>query len=302
MNHLSQKIVLIAGGTGFIGKALKEKFLQQGCEVRILTRKASDLNKGIYHWNPKQKTIDSTALQDVHILINLCGEGIADKRWSKERKKNLLDSRVETTKFLFSVFQNHSTLEHYISASGINAYGFENPAHFYAENDDYGHDFVSALVKKWEAAADIFSQKCKVSKLRIAVVLHPEHGALLKMAQPIRLGLGLPFGKGDQNIPWISLNDLTSLIIHISQHQTEGTFNAISGNHSNKEFTKTLSVALKRMYLPIGIPSLFLQLILGERACLILKGVKASNEKILKTSFNFLDTNLKALFKQFYPK
>ena len=117
--------ILLAGGTGLIGKNLVEVLTSQGHSVNILTR-SQVAKKNHFYWSPKNQTIDEESLKDVEIIINLAGAGIADKRWTKSRKEVLINSRVDTTHFLFEISDKLPILKQYISASGINCYGYDN--------------------------------------------------------------------------------------------------------------------------------------------------------------------------------
>ena len=137
----TQKTILIAGGTGLIGRVLVKRLVELGHEVRVLSRKANK-EKNVFGWSPSEKRIDLDALEGVDVLINLVGEGIADKRWSTKRKQALIDSRVETTHFLASQLDNMSSLKQYISASGINCYGYDDYTTKHPENVPFGADFL----------------------------------------------------------------------------------------------------------------------------------------------------------------
>jgi NAD dependent epimerase/dehydratase family enzyme len=144
---MEKQIILLAGGTGMIGKQMQVFLQKQGHEVRILSRKPSDSSKNIFHWQPTKDEIDVAALNGVTTIINLSGAGIADKRWTAERKREMTDSRVQPTQFLVSLAPKMPELKQYISASGINCYGYDNHAKVYQENDPFGKDFLSRRKK-----------------------------------------------------------------------------------------------------------------------------------------------------------
>jgi uncharacterized protein (TIGR01777 family) len=251
----------------------------------------------IYNWDPIQGVIDDEAIKNVDIIINLVGEGIAEKKWTVERKKTLIDSRVIPTNFLYKTFKNTSQLKQYISASGINCYGYQNYDKKHTEEDEYGKDYLSQVVQKWENAANQFSSICKVSKIRISVVLSAQGGALPKIAQPIKYFSGAPLGTGKQWVPWISMEDLLRFFVFVVKNNLEGTYNALANTDTNKKFTQELSVYLKKpLFLP-NIPSFILKLIFGEMASVILDGLQASNEKIKQKGFVFEHENLQSAFK-----
>jgi uncharacterized protein len=282
----TKNIILIAGATGFIGKALVEK-LKTNFEVRILTRQKDKLAQGYYFWNPVNQEIDEKVFENVTHIINLCGAGIADKRWSSSRKKELEESRTLPAKFLYSKKEMMPKLKQYITASGINCYDFNNETKIYSEADSFAQDFVSSLVEKWEKSADIFSEICPVLKLRISFVISDFGGAIKKLESPIKLGFGAVIGSGNQSIPWIHIDDLISLFQFGIEKNLEGVYHANSGNTTNKQLTLLLAQKLnKKIWLP-NVPEFVLKIILGEMSVLVLKGIKASNQKLLSEGFDF---------------
>lgn len=296
----TESYILIAGGTGLLGQAITSLLRQDGKRVRILTRGKTDQNEGLYHWNPGKGEIEEEALEDVSVIINLSGAGIADKRWTKERRREIIDSRVDSTSFLCQKAKTLKGLQQYITASGINCYGFDESQKLHKESDSFGNDFLSEVVKRWETAADQFSTVCKVAKIRISTVLSPDGGALPVMAKPVKLGFGSPLGKGTQNMPWIHIEDLACLFEWVVDQQLDGAYNAVAGNASNREFMHTLAKALHRPYWAPRVPAVLLRMMLGELSDLALKGVKADNSKIKETGFQFkyqqLDRALEAIY------
>lgn len=292
--------IVIAGGTGMIGRKMRQYFENQGHSVRVLTRGVTQASKGMYQWDPYRQTIDPKALSECTVLINLCGEGIAEKRWTKERKQALYDSRIKTTQYLYSVAP--PTLRHYISASGITCYGFDKGERLHLETDAFGLDDTAQLVQFWEHAADSFSSSCIVSKIRISVVLTRDGGALPKLEAPVKLGVGSRLGDGTQIMNWIHIDDLVGIFNHVLTHKLEGVYNAIAGNDSNAEFTQTLAEVLKKPYFFPPVPGFVMRVLFGEMADLLLKGARASNEKIKATGYSFVHEKLKSALRSLYKK
>jgi uncharacterized protein (TIGR01777 family) len=277
--------ILIAGGSGLIGNRLKKVFLENGYRVGILTRTPKE--KDQFQWDPKLGTIDKEILGDVTILINLSGAGIADKRWTKDRKEELYTSRIGTNKFLHAHCQHMPKLKQFITASGINCYGYDDPKRKHIESDPFGQDFLSDLVRKWEESADLFDGKYIVSKIRTSVVLDEKGGALKKMMSPIQWGIGSALGTGKQNMPWIHADDLAYIYLHVVSHKLGGAYNALAGSVTNEFFTKTLASTLHKPYFFPKIPSIAMKLIFGDMASVLLEGLQASNQKIKDTGFLF---------------
>src|SRR5690554_2414672 len=250
----SKRIVLIAGGSGLIGQEVQKELKKSGHEVRILTRKENP-ETPYFHWNPKKKEIDRVAIKGVQVIINLAGVGIADKNWTDKRKEAIFNSRIKPTQFLHEISQNMPALTQYISASGITCYGFEDPIKIYKESDDFGTDFLSTVVRRWEEVADLFSPQQKVAKIRTGVVLSEQGGALPKISGTIKNYIGAPLGSGEQKMPWITLKDIARIYVHRVNEQLDGAYNVNSSNISNEKLTKAVAKKLgKPFYLP-KVPS-----------------------------------------------
>ena len=282
--------ILIAGGTGLIGKRLTTYLESTENVVFILTRKPTASNH--IFWNPSTHEIDTTKLGTITHLINLCGASLAGKRWSNAYKKELLDSRIQPAQFLLENIQYFPKLSHYITASGINCYPL-NQAKVYTETDGFGTDFVSQLVKQWEETSELFSPHCLVSKIRISPVLDKKGGALVEIMKPIQAGFGAALGDGNQAMPWIHYEDLARIFDFVLQHQLAGAFNAVAETSTNKEFTAICAESIsKKIWLP-NLPAFMVKLLFGEMSMLLLEGVQASHEKLTKAGFTFQHTDLK---------
>lgn len=289
-------IILIAGGTGLIGKELSS-LLNEHFSVRILTRDKSKCKDNYFYWNPDLGEIGENAFLGVTHIVNLCGAGIADKRWTAKRKKELYDSRIVPAEFLFSKKDLLPDLKHYISASGVNCFDIEQRTKIFTEEDEIAQDFVSQLVKKWEEAADLFQGNCLVSKIRISFVISPKGGGIAKIEQPIKMGFGSVLASGNQGMPWIYIDDLTRIFLHIIEKELAGVYHACAGNTTNKELTLLLAKKNhKRIFLP-KVPAFVLNVILGELAILVCEGVRISSQKIINTGFEFKFKNLEDCFE-----
>ncbi|PWH84717.1 TIGR01777 family oxidoreductase [Brumimicrobium oceani] len=296
-----KRVVLIAGGSGLIGLEVQKELNKCGHEVRVLTRK-KDPKAPYFHWDPKKKEIDREAIRGVHVIINLAGAGIADQRWSDKRKEQIFNSRIKPTQFLHDISQNIPSLIQYISASGITCYGYEDPIRLYKESDEFGTDFLSTVVRRWEEVADLFSPQQKVAKIRTGVVLSEKGGALPKISGTIKNYVGAPLGSGEQQMPWITLKDIARIYVHTVNEQLNGAYNANSSNISNAKLTKVLAKKLsKPLYLP-KVPSFALNLALGEMASVVLEGVRVDNSKILQTGFEFKHKTIDEALSFIYDK
>jgi uncharacterized protein (TIGR01777 family) len=294
------KTVLIAGGTGLIGSTLSNLLNQKGYKVYKLTRKAK--KRGHIYWNPYVQTIEGRNLGKINIIINLVGANIGEKKWTDKRKKELLESRVNTTRYLFNMRTNFPNLEYYIGASGINCYGMEPVSSPHVESDPYGPDYLSQLVKSWEESSTLFQQHYPASILRIASVLDKNGGVISKMKLPVWFGLGSPMGSGEQLMPWIHVEDLCEMIIHCIENKLNGTYNAVASCDPNKEVMRALAKAMHRPFFMPKVPAQLFKWLYGEMSVLILGSVNASNEKIKATGFNFRYPKIQAAVKQLLSK
>ena len=289
------KKIVIAGGTGLIGQKLEKQLAASGHEVFILTRSPKE-NNHIY-WNPANGEISKDKLEKIDVIVNLTGAGIADKRWSESRKKVLYDSRINTTDFLFEHLDDFPNAKQYVTASGINCYGYDSIGREFVERDPFGSDYLSSLVKSWEEHADQFSKKgISVSKIRISMVLSDRGGALDRLKKIAKIGLASPLGSGKQEMTWIHETDLVRLFDHVISNELSGAWNALNDYSPNATFMKTLANRFnKSMWMP-KVPAFVMKLVFGEMSEMLLKGVPVSNQAIKETGFQFNYSNLEEAF------
>lgn len=283
--------VLITGGTGLIGTELTNLLIEEGHEVKHLSRSPSPENKiPTFLWDIKKGEIDEEAFKEVDAIIHLAGAGIAAKRWTGDRKKVIIGSRVDSANLLYKAVRKTDTdLKVFLSASGINYYGMKTTDKIFREEDPPSEDFIGRCCVLWEEAADQFAAICRVAKLRTGVVLSKKGGALEKIAKPVKFGVGAPLGSGHQWVPYIHIDDLCRMYLHALEDQSvKGTYNAVNGDHiTNKNLTKETAAALdKPLWLP-NVPGFVLKAALGTMAGLVLEGSRASAEKIQSTGFDF---------------
>jgi uncharacterized protein (TIGR01777 family) len=282
--------ILITGGTGLVGTRLTALLIERNHEVRILSRNPKAVNE--FKWDVSKNYIDEKAIENIDFIIHLAGAGIADKRWSNERKKVIIDSRVETANLLYHKIKEHNiSLKGFIAASGSNYYGAKTSDKIFEEKDKVGTDFLGAVCQKWEAAANQFKGlEIPVAILRTGIVLSKEGGALEKMKTPVIS----PLGSGEQYMSWIHIDDLCAAYIKVIEEGFTGIYNMVSPEyHTSISFSKTLAKAIKRPYLPIAVPGFLLKLAFGELAIILLEGSRLSSDKIIKKGFVFEYKELK---------
>jgi len=289
--------VLISGGTGSIGLLMADFLHKQGHEVGLLSRSKNPNSKfETYLWDPNENMLDPNALKSCEYIIHLAGAGIADKAWTTERKKEIIESRVRSTDLLHSkVIELKPPLKAFVSASAVGYYGQLTSDKIFKEKNKAANDFLGKTCFLWEQAAERFEDLgIRTVRLRIGIVLLKDGGALEKMAKPVQMGFGAILGSGKQYIPWIHVKDLISLFSKaISDTRMSGAYNATAPSFvTNAEFTRTLGKVLgKPVWLP-NAPGFVLKMILGERASLVLKGSRVSSEKVVASGFEFEFENL----------
>jgi hypothetical protein len=296
--------VLISGGSGLVGHVLTDLLIEKGYKVGHISRSSSgDARVETIVWDLKKKTIDIEKVKKYDYLINLVGAGIADKKWTAERKKEIVNSRVDALNFLFEITKNNGiNFKSIVSASAVGFYGFEISEHIYEETDQPGSDFLAETCVKWEKAAFQFSTlSIPISTVRIGIVLSTEGGALKELARPIKLYAGAPLGSGKQYIPWVHIHDVSSQFIFQMESKLTGNYNGCADEHrTNAEFTKDVANVLKKPLILPNVPAFVMKIILGERAMMVLKGSPISNKKIKAAGFKYKFNRLEEALRELY--
>jgi uncharacterized protein len=285
------KNVLIAGGTGLVGNQLSHILRGRGYNVFHLSRRENLMAEfPAYAWDIEKQIIDSRALEKADIIINLAGSGIADKRWTKARKKNIIDSRVQSTLLLKKAMEKTNIpVKAYLSASAIGFYG-DRGRELLLENASQGTGFLTESTLEWEkAVTEIDKMGIRTVVLRIGIVMSTKGGALQKMLISFLFHLGVYFGTGKQWYAWIHIDDLCHIFAWaIENDNAKGTYNAVSPTPlSNYDLTKAIATAKDGAYLLIPAPSFALRLAMGEMANAVLNSTKVSSQKIENEGFKF---------------
>ena len=299
--------ILVIGGTGLIGRHLCKRLREMGYKITILSRTRKQENiTSIYSWNLEKKEIEKEAIETADYIINLTGANISSKRWTSKRKQLIIDSRVKTGEIILNKIKEHNKkLKAYISASAIGYYGTITSQKIFIETDPPANDFLGEVCRQWEETSDQFVELgIRTVKIRTSIVLTKQGGTLVKMATPIKLGIGSTIGSGKQYLPWIHIDDLCGIYIRaITDEQIEGVFNAVASDHiTNEDFNQSLAYALKKTIWAPKIPAIVLKLIFGEMSEIILKGSRISNQKIKETGSSFLFSNLNSALTDLFKK
>lgn len=263
---------MVAGGTGFIGETLVQRLVARGDDVAVLTRNPSKVRAGRgLQWDGRTQGAWSEEAARADVVINLAGENISEGRWTAERKRRLIDSRLNATRAIVEALQE--ALQHeparprtLISASAIGFYG-DRGDEVLDENAPRGEGFLAELVEQWESAARAAEPLARLVIVRFGVVLAPDGGALKKLLLPFKLGVGGPIGNGRQWMSWIVRDDALRLVEWtIDNPSARGIYNATAPAPArNIDFSRTLGRVLHRpAFLPA--PAFALRIALGQMA------------------------------------
>ena len=284
------KSVLITGGTGLVGTALIPKMKAKGWKVSILSRSES-MTETTRIWDYKKEYLDPLAFDGVDTIVHLAGAGVADKKWTADRKDEIYNSRTKTSLLLFNELQKREHQKTFIAASAIGLYGSDTGNKIIKEEALVGHDFLAHVTDAWDTATrKISGLGIRLAQMRIGVVLSEKGGALKELLKP---PVTAPLGKGDQYMSWIHIDDLCDMIVYTIEHnEISGAYNAVGPKpFTNREFTKAAAKAFKKPYLPIPVPSKVLKVMLGEMSMIVLGGSRVSSEKFRKQVSNSLFLN-----------
>lgn len=302
--------IVVAGGTGFIGRSLCNSLVQEGHQVTVLSRSPKEasylLNPSVtaIGWDGRTHGPWERALEGADAVINLAGEPIADARWTEERKQILRDSRIGTTRLLVqSIWRLPNRPSTLINASGIGYYGPRDstPAN---EETPAGLGFLADLCVAWEreaVQAEAFG--LRVVRLRSGMVLGEDGGALPRMLTPFRFFLGGPISPGNQWVSWIHRHDLIGLIHWaLINPKVSGPVNGTAPEAvTMREFCRTLGHVMGRpSWFPV--PEFALRLALGELASLMTTGQRVEPSAALRGGFVFRYPNLEQALQAIFEK
>jgi len=307
--------VVIAGGTGFLGTPLAERYAEEGHDVRVLTRSLlpgdtrHDPGTGVpgvtrVGWKPDgQSGPWSVAVDGADAVVNLAGEGIFDARWTPQRKALVRNSRIIATRSLVAAVQSVvSRPRVFVSGSGVGYYGSDDSPK--TEDATSGDDFLAKICVDWEAEAQKAAHaSTRVVCLRTGIVLERSGGALAQMMLPFRFFVGGPLGSGRQYISWIHRLDWIDLVRWIvTASNVSGPVNAAAPVPvTNRVFARALGRAMHRPALAPA-PGFALRLVLGERAQPILASQRVLPAKAQAAGFHFrypeIDQAFRGMFEE----
>lgn len=298
------KKIMIAGGTGFIGKALIEDF-QDEYDIFVLSRNAAKAQLKLgskvktYQWDGEYSDRLADLINDSYAVINLSGEPIAAQRWTARQKETIIKSRVNGAKALSkAALKCEKPPRMFIQASAIGYYDHNIHEEMDESSVSKSNDFVNEVSREWEAGIkDLKSARIPHAIIRIGVVFGRNGGALQKLLQPFKYFVGVNLGNGRQWMSWIHIDDVVNAIRHIIINESRGIFNLTAPKPAQmREITRIAGRILRRPFI-VNVPAIFIELALGERASILLESKRILPKRLLNTGFHFKFPDIdKALF------
>lgn len=288
--------VLIAGGTGLIGAEVATYLKNKGYGIKILTRKATDETKRLYNWDIKNSRIDPKVWADTDFIVNLAGSSILAGRWTTARKKELIESRVLSTKLLVDQLNAQKVpIKHFIQISAMGYYGDSGDTQL-TEETPAGTDFMAKLCVDWENASDHLLQ-CKRSTLRVALYLSRQGGVYAKLSQLTKLYLATAFGSGNMYAAYTHQQEFGRLIEGIlSDTIAPSTYNAVGfAPFQMNEFLHAIAHNERRSIVWPNIPAVILKWVLGEASSTLLNSYRVTSPKLQNLHFHEFKTLKEAL-------
>ena len=289
--------VLITGGTGMIGTALTKALVKKNYSVIILSRQTrhpelQTQNLTYAQWNIREQTIDKDAIAKTDFIVHLAGAGVADKRWTPKRKREIVDSRVKSGQLIVKALNETSNnVKGVFSASGIGWYGPDSDRLSFTEDDPAQDDFLGQTCKAWEESLKpVASIGKRLVIVRTGIVLSNNGGALKEFSKPLKFGIAAILGSGKQIVSWIHIDDLIQVYLDaIENERFNGVYNAVAPNPvSNKKLTLQLGKIRKgNFFIPVHVPAFFLRIALGEMSIEVLKSATVSCGKLSAAGFSF---------------
>ena len=292
--------ILLTGGTGFIGRILCRELLANGDQITVLSRQsAADVSAVCGRVEALPDLAKLQGHKGFDAIINLAGEGIAEKRWSETRKQEIRDSRIKLTQQLVEVVKTwQQPPQVMVSGSAVGFYGAQSGLEV-TEATLPHNEFTHRLCSDWEQAAmELADMGVRVCLSRTGIVVGPNGGFLQRMILPFKLGVGGKLGSGEQYMPWVHRQDVVgALLWMLNTEAASGAYNVVSPSPvTNATFTKTLGRVLHRPTI-LPAPAVALKLALGEMSGLLLTGQRAIPARLQAEGFEFRFTDLEPALK-----
>ena len=278
---------VLAGASGFLGRALARDLVANGHQVVRLVRRPPSTPDEV-RWDPAAGDLDLSALDDPDVLVNLAGANIG-RPWTPTYRRTIRESRIATTATMAAAAVQLDRRPVLITQSGIGGYGTDLGDRILTEDSELGEGFLSDVVRLWEGALEpARAAGSRVAALRTGVVLDRKAPAFQLLSLPFRVGLGGRFGSGTQYFPVVSLTDWIRAVRHVAENDAvSGPVNvALPTPATNSELTEALATALHRPAF-VPVPAVLMKLALGEFAWELLGSKRALPTRLQSTGFTF---------------
>lgn len=291
------KTIGITGGTGLVGRVITKLLVNKGYRVIIFTRHLRPESDGVSYayWDANKQDISIAALQQLDGIIHLAGEGVADKRWTPQRKLQILESRTIGTSFITNkILQHAPNCKVFVGASAIGYYGADKGGRPFTETDNASTDFLGSTCKAWEEASESIEGKIRRVLIRIGIVLSTEGGAFKEFAKPLKFGVAPLLGGGKQTVSWIHIEDLAALFVYALENgMMQGVYNGVAPVPvAQSQLMYSIRKNSKGISIPIPVPAFVLKIMLGEMSIEVLKSATVSSHKIEQAGFKFQYTTI----------
>lgn len=301
--------ILITGGSGLLGKRIATLLADKGHTVSLLSRnikKPCGAYTSVYLWDIEKGTMDDAAIANNDYIIHLAGAGIADKGWTAERKREIIDSRVKSSELIYHRLKYvPNKVKAVVSASATGYYGAVTQAEPFSETDAPGNDFLGQCCIAWENAINqIKALNIRTVNIRTGIALSTHGGALKKIADLAKVGPVAAVGTGKQAFPWIHIDDICNIYIKAVEDDTmSGPYNATApAKDTSNSFTKALGHQIHRPMMPIPVPPFAIRLMYGEMSQTVLEGSHVKVDKLLATGFHFKFPELTTALRDLYVR
>lgn len=289
------KSILITGGTGFVGTGLVNLLLSKGYKINLLVREQPE---GMEHpslrtfkWDVYKSEIDEDCVVGVDAIIHLAGEEIAAKRWTDERKKQIVESRTNSVRMIYDLLRRTKhEVNHIISASAVGYYG-DRGNELLTEESLPSKDFLAETCIAWEEAVDEGHKLgLRIVKLRSGIILAKDGGVLPQMDKPLRLGFSFIPGSGNQWVSWVHYADALNIYVYALENENlKGVYNMVAPEPVTLEkLTHSIAKAMNKSPLLFHAPTFALKIAIGEMSLMVLESTKASAERLTKSGYTFL--------------
>lgn len=298
------KKVLITGASGLVGTRLTQLLLKKGYAVNTIGRTGGE-KQNSFEWDIENGVIDTQAFDGVSAIIHLAGTSVADKRWSDERKQEIIDSRVKSAKLIFDFLKkNKHEVKTFISASAVGYYG-DCGDEILTEERKAGKGFLAEVCKEWENGAMQFSKLgIREVRYRIGIVLSKNGGALPELTRTMPLGVASYFAKSNLYYPWIHIDDVCRIMIHaLENEQISGAYNTTAPLPlPMKDLMQAIVKTKQSKAILVPAPPIAIKLAMGEMSEMLLSSQRCSSNKIIATGFRFKFADIYSALQNIYAK